>query len=54
MREWCQDCSDSSCSYRVNRGGSWNSSAEDCRVAYRNGHSPGNRYHSLGFRLVLP
>ncbi len=37
---------------RVYRGGSWDSSARLCRVAYRaRGHS-GERYHYLGFRVA--
>ena len=38
-------------SYRVIRGGSWANSARHCRMAYRS-YSPGDRYDSLGFRLV--
>jgi hypothetical protein len=51
--EWCQDCYDSSCSNRVNRGGSWGNSAAYCRVANRSNNSPDFRSYSLGFRLVL-
>jgi formylglycine-generating enzyme required for sulfatase activity len=66
--EWCQDWYDeeyyrnsprnnpqgpSSGSYRVARGGSWNYIAGDCRSANRSRDSPGGRYGSLGFRLVL-
>ena len=40
-------------SYRVNRGGSWNFSAGDCRVSGRGSNTPGDRYGSLGFRLAL-
>ncbi|MBQ2821007.1 MAG: SUMF1/EgtB/PvdO family nonheme iron enzyme, partial [Thermoguttaceae bacterium] len=40
-------------SYRVVRGGSWNSNAEDCRSADRGFHAPGNRRYYLGFRIVL-
>jgi formylglycine-generating enzyme required for sulfatase activity len=39
-------------SYRVNRGGSWNSTATRCRSASRYGNAPGNRSGDLGFRLV--
>ncbi len=39
-------------SYRVYRGGSWNSSARSCRAAYRSWDSPGDRYWLLGFRLA--
>ncbi len=40
-------------SNRVNRGGSWNNSAANCRVANRNNNSPGNRNNNLGLRLAL-
>jgi formylglycine-generating enzyme required for sulfatase activity len=39
-------------SLRVIRGGSWFSNARNCRSANRNSYSPGDRYSSLGFRLV--
>jgi len=54
--EWCEDCYDSSCSDRVLRGGSWHSSAQNCRVADRSDISPGDSDSDslLGFRLVLP
>ena len=65
--EWCKDwyassyvsydtnnpVGPSSGSYRVNRGGSWDSSASDCRVANRNNYSPGDRSNGLGLRVVL-
>jgi formylglycine-generating enzyme required for sulfatase activity len=38
--------------YRIARGGSWNSSAEDTRSAFRNSHSQSDRYSAMGFRLV--
>ncbi|GHT15140.1 hypothetical protein AGMMS4956_14460 [Bacteroidia bacterium] len=41
-------------SNRVNRGGSWNNNAQNCRVANRNNNTPSNRNNYLGFRLVLP
>jgi formylglycine-generating enzyme required for sulfatase activity len=50
--EWCRDCSDSSCSSRVDRGGSWYSGGSSCRVSSRHGHSPGYRNRDLGFRVV--
>ena len=40
------------CSYRVNRGGSWNHAAQGARVALRNGGVPGYRNDNLGFRLM--
>ncbi len=39
--------------YRVLRGGSWNSNAEYCRVAYRYDDNPGYSYGSIGFRLAV-
>jgi formylglycine-generating enzyme required for sulfatase activity len=39
-------------SYRVLRGGSWNSFAVYCRSAIRDNVAPGSRYSLLGFRLV--
>jgi len=53
--EWCEDCWDSSCSYRVARGGCWSTYASACRVAAsRNYDRPGSRSTYLGFRVVLP
>jgi len=40
-------------SYRVLRGGSWGSNAEDCRSACRYGGTPGARNSRVGFRLVF-
>ncbi len=66
--EWCSDWySDSyyrsspkndpqgpnSGSRRVLRGGSWANFDYDCRVAFRYGSYPDNRYYYGGFRLVL-
>ena len=63
--EWCQDWfgdyssgsvtdpeGPSSGSYRVNRGGSWSSSARICRSAFRSRDKPGYRSSDLGFRLA--
>jgi hypothetical protein len=52
--EWCEDCYDSSCSERVNRGGSWGSLASRCSVTCRHSSSPDSSYDRLGFRLVGP
>jgi len=41
-------------SNRVNRGGSWNNNANNCRAANRNNNDPTNRNNNLGFRAVLP
>ena len=66
--EWCQDwysksfyanmtwvnpCNTTSASERVCRGGSWNESATDCRVALRNYWPTNFRLNYLGLRLVL-
>jgi formylglycine-generating enzyme required for sulfatase activity len=37
----------------VNRGGSWNNDAQNCRVSNRNNNTPSNRNNNLGFRLAL-
>jgi formylglycine-generating enzyme required for sulfatase activity len=51
--EWCQNCSDSSCSSRVRRGGSWNGDEWFCRISSRYLSSPsGDRYRNLGFRVA--
>jgi formylglycine-generating enzyme len=39
-------------SYRVQRGGSWLSNPQDCRVADRCNDAPGVRYYGTGFRLA--
>ena len=39
-------------SVRVNRGGSWYSSAKNASVSYRSSIGPSYRYGYLGFRLV--
>jgi formylglycine-generating enzyme required for sulfatase activity len=39
-------------SYRVNRGGSWDSSAVDVRTARRHVNARGDRFGNLGFRLA--
>ncbi len=63
--EWCQDSyvsynsssqsypqGASSGSYRVSRGGSWNSNARRCRVSCRDHSTPTFSFVNLGFRLV--
>ena len=64
--EWCNDWYSSnyssaaqcdpegptSGSYRVLRGGGWNSNATRCRVSRRNGGTPDYRDNGRGFRLV--
>lgn len=39
-------------SNRVNRGGSWNNTATNCRTANRNNNTPSNRNNNVGFRLA--
>jgi len=64
--EWCADWYDDypssaqpnptglgTGSNRVNRGGSWNNDAQNCRAANRNNNTPDNRNNNLGFRLAL-
>jgi formylglycine-generating enzyme required for sulfatase activity len=64
--EWCSDwygtypttaqtnpTGATSGSYRVNRGGSWYSSAQFCRSAHRRNIRPSDSYISIGFRVVL-
>ena len=65
--EWVEDCyngtydgvptngqawSKGDCSWRVNRGGGWNSSPPSVRSASRNRFTPGNRANNLGFRVA--
>ena len=64
--EWCEDRYGQYLQYdkdnpkgastgfrRVIRGGSWNNFARDCRVASRGSSSPGSRFDTTGFRVVL-
>ena len=39
--------------YRILRGGSWHSEADNCRVSYRNCDDPNNSDKYTGFRLAL-
>ena len=63
--EWCHDwhgksprgslkdpCGLAKGSLRVTRGGSWVSTADDCRSAYRNKDDPLCRYINSGFRVA--
>jgi serine/threonine-protein kinase len=50
--QWCADSFDARGSSRVRRGGSWISSAGNCRAALRRGNAPGDRDGGLGFRLA--
>ncbi len=53
VSEWCEDLSDTGSSSRVVRGGCWDSSAEECRSAFRDEHDLPVRYLYSGFRVVL-
>ena len=68
VREWCQDwygsgyyanspqanpTGPSSGFYRVLRGGSWLSFAQNCRVARRSSNTPSLSSGNVGFRLIL-
>jgi hypothetical protein len=39
-------------SNRVLRGGSWNNTPQNSRVANRNNNTPDNRNNNIGFRVV--
>lgn len=51
--EWCQDYYSHDSSSRVSRGGSWDSTAGNCRSAGRYYDAPSSAYGGLGFRLAL-
>ena len=51
--EWTESLRDETGSYRVIRGGSWDSSAECCRSAPRSDNTPDFRYNAVGFRPVF-
>ncbi len=51
--EWCADCSDEACAYRVHRGGSWFEQASTCGVAIRGASTVRYWGGDLGLRLVL-
>ncbi|MEZ6065447.1 MAG: formylglycine-generating enzyme family protein [Planctomycetaceae bacterium] len=42
----------SQASYRVFRGGGWDSRGQGCRAAYRDWNSPSHRFVNLGFRVA--
>ena len=63
--EWCQDWYGVYAAYsqqnpmgavsgpsRVLRGGSWNFTPQNSRVAFRNGNTPDTRRNNLGFRVI--
>jgi len=41
-------------SFREERGGAWRDNADACRTAYRSYGVPGEPFHTVGFRTVLP
>ena len=47
----CRQKCDIDSARRMQRGGGWGDSADDLRVTFRFGNSPGNRVNYLGFRL---
>lgn len=60
--EWCYDAYDyydanntkeTSSSYRICRGGSWNTGEVNCRVSKRYGNKSNSKDNATGFRLVL-
>ncbi|MBE9140144.1 SUMF1/EgtB/PvdO family nonheme iron enzyme [Nodosilinea sp. LEGE 07088] len=52
--EWCSPIGDArrSATWQVVRGGSWQSPAEQCRSAYRQGLRADTRSNQVGFRIV--
>lgn len=50
--EWIENCSDSACTQRGLRGGSWNSYPDLLRSANRNENNPLKRPINYGFRVV--
>ncbi|MBT3193721.1 MAG: hypothetical protein HN341_14330 [Verrucomicrobia bacterium] len=38
----------------MNRGGSWNNNANNCRVGNRNNNNPNNANNNIGFRACVP
>jgi formylglycine-generating enzyme required for sulfatase activity len=50
--QWCADTYAPGSSYRVVRGGGWNSLGFNCRVANRDKELPSVGYGALGFRLA--
>ncbi|MBF2047424.1 MAG: formylglycine-generating enzyme family protein [Elainella sp. C42_A2020_010] len=67
VREWCQDCwhrsyegapsdgsawAEADCQQRILRGGSWNSSPNACRSAFRNKLDADAQLYDVGFRVV--
>ena len=64
--EWCMDLYDdyssspqtnptgaSTGTKHINRGGSWDNNARNCRVSYRSSFSPAYRSYFIGLRLAL-
>ena len=50
--EWCTDWYSKDERYRVLRGGSWDSTPDYLRAAYRYDDSPTDTYGNFGFRCV--
>jgi formylglycine-generating enzyme required for sulfatase activity len=52
--EWTDSWWSDTSSYRVERGGGWNSGTTDLRSWYRGGDNPSSSSYYIGFRCVVP
>jgi formylglycine-generating enzyme required for sulfatase activity len=52
VEEWCDDRWEPGALARVLRGGSWSNVGRNCRSASRDGYTPHDRDHFIGFRLA--
>jgi formylglycine-generating enzyme required for sulfatase activity len=53
VSEWCSDWREDPSFFKVFRGGSWASLAEECTSAFRSGYTPKSRNALVGFRVAL-
>lgn len=51
--QWTDTCWEGDCKFRVLRGGSWNDTATNIRIATRFKDAINERYHISGFRLAM-
>lgn len=51
--QWTDSCWDGDCNFRVLRGGSWNDTATNIRIATRFKDAVNERYHISGFRVAM-